>query len=320
MIIRNNKGKSVNIPNFLIQKLDSIEKLANGSVLGRFMNTPIKYLDAQFFKRFIYSFNKGGRISKATTFWGDEMKLLLPAGMDIFLLGAKTHDSEIRLSKFLALNLSSGDIFVDAGAHFGFYSLLAAFVMQREGLVVSFEASEQIYKISSENVQKNNLIKIYHNALTSDDNKQIEFNEFPILYSEYNTIHSEQFEKSSWIQKNRPNKILVNSARIDTVLPNEIANCKTLNADPKYFVKIDVEGAEFEVLKGCSKILEQTALKNKIYIVIEYWGEQKQPQHDHAVDFLTNYGFKAHLINQNGVLSPLDNLENVKNSENIVFF
>lgn len=310
-----------NIRNFLIQRLEKAELLAKGSLSGRFLFNPFKYIYIQFFKRITYAKTKKGRLVNAKTVWGHDIQLLLPAGIDIYLLGAKTHDSEFRLSKFIARNLSPGDIFIDAGAHFGFYSLLASFIMQKEGLVLSFEASEQIFSILNQNTSKHSIVKRFHRALTSTDDQMIEFTEFPILFSEFNTLHSEQFENTEWYKKNNPKKIKVNTARIDSILPLEISNCKSLGTDSKYFIKIDVEGAEFEVLKGCSKILEQNALKNKVYIVIEYWGsDNKQEQHDLAVNYLKNHGYNPYIIDKNGELYQIEDLNSVKHSDNIVFF
>ena len=89
----------------LQHRLDQIAILANGSKWQRLLYAPQRYVSGQFFFRAIYQRTKKGKLVKAKTFFNKEMNVLLPAGMDIYLLGAKTHDSEIRLTRWMLNNL-----------------------------------------------------------------------------------------------------------------------------------------------------------------------------------------------------------------------
>lgn len=304
----------------LLKKLDRIEWLDKGPKLFRFLNSPARYLDAQKFRRFTYPKEGKGRLEKVKTFFGSNMQLLLPAGTDIFLLGAKTHDSEIRLSRFFVKNINPGDIFVDAGAHFGFYSLLAAHLMNNEGIILSADASKTMFEVLGKNIEGQTAVRAIHRALTANDTDSIEFTEFPILYSEYNTLHAEQFENADWYKNIKPEKITVQGSRIDTLLPFFMLMAKGLSPNARYFVKIDVEGAEYEVIQGFTKFLDNTELKGRIFVVVEYWaGENKQAQHDDAVNFLKEKGFEACVIDKKGDLKPIKDLNTLTESENLVF-
>ena len=88
----------------LIENLERAAYLAKGSFTKRLLNKGLNYLYYQWYKRLIYPITKKGSPSSAALFFGKSMQVHLPAGSDLYLLGAKTHASEIRLAKFLINN------------------------------------------------------------------------------------------------------------------------------------------------------------------------------------------------------------------------
>ena len=110
----------------MVDKIEKVEQVLKRSQLGRLIYSPMRYLKGHLHLRLFYARNGKEMPVRINILTGHKMKLLLPAGMDIYLFGCKTHASEIRLSKFLCKNLLPGQVFYDVGAHFGFYSLLAA--------------------------------------------------------------------------------------------------------------------------------------------------------------------------------------------------
>ena len=135
----------------LIKKLAAIEQLARGSVLGRFFKNPVRYVAAIGYWRLFYPLKKRGKFARARTFFGAEMEVVLPSATEIFLFGAKTHDSEIRLARFLLKNLRPGHTFCDVGAHFGYFTLLASQLVGENGRVIAFEASRSTFEILKKN-------------------------------------------------------------------------------------------------------------------------------------------------------------------------
>lgn len=299
----------------LLLRLKQIANLAKDSKFARLVHTPVKYLQAIFFRKFIYGFTRKGKEATATTFFDIAMQVVLPAGMDLYLLGAKTHDSEIRLAKFFIRELRSGNCFLDIGTHFGYYSLLAAQLVGERGKVIGIEASASIFKLYANNVKGIRQITPFHLAATAK-NEMVSFYEFPILYSEYNTLSPEQFENAKWLKHNPYQKIDVEGKRVDQVF-------EEMELVVPHMVKIDVEGAEFEVLKGMQKIIEHgTAI-----IAMEYLIDDRiNREHKKAVAFLTDYGYKTYLINELGQLeektiAEIDRFlqEQQLESDNIVF-
>src|SRR5690554_3611881 len=99
-------------PQKMINKLDQIHTLAQASKWKRLFSKPLKYIPAIFFKEIIYPKYRQEKEVVCPLFYGKMMKVALPASTDIYLMGGKSHDSEIRLAKYLILNLKPGSKFL----------------------------------------------------------------------------------------------------------------------------------------------------------------------------------------------------------------
>ena len=281
----------------LEQKLEKIEGLARGSVLDRWLNDPIRYVKAIGYWRIVYPLTKRGRFTQASTFFGSKMEVVLPSATEIFLFGAKTHDSEIRLARFLMKNLHPGDTFCDVGAHFGYFSLLASQLVGQNGKVLALEASRSTFAILQKNVAPFVNIEPLHRA-ASDEDKMLIFNEFPALYSEYNSLVLPEMKNAAWLKNNPSQPIEVAGVRLDDFF----AEGKT----KPDVIKIDVEGAEPQVLRG----MEQFLRKNAPLVVMEYLVSSNQNEaHRQAVVFAQALGYEIFRIKNNGDLVPCGNIE-----------
>ena len=296
----------------LQHKLAAISELAKASKWQRLWHAPFRYIRGQLFFRTTYRRTGKGWLVDAPTFFGTSMKVLLPAGMDVYLLGAKTHDSEIRLTKWLLHNLGNGQTVLDIGAHFGFYSLLAAHLVGPSGRVLSIEASPSVFVVCLENVSRQDNINLFQLAATNEEGS-LSFYEYPVLYSEYNTLDPEQFADNYWIQHNPPKAVTVTGKRMDTVLA---AN----DAIPDV-IKIDVEGAEDKVIAG----LSQTLQRYEPMVAMEFLtsGRSNEP-HRRAAELLFDFGYVAYFIDAKGQLRTAGNtidslLTNPVESDNIIF-
>lgn len=270
--------------------LNKIETLVKGSRMTRFLNNPIRYFSLMVFKRFIYKLTRKGRIVKCKTFFNTEMKVNLPSGFDICLTGSKTHDSEIRMTKFLLNNIQAGDCFIDVGAHFGFYSLLASCLVTPRGKVYAFEPSPKSYKILKLNTHQIKNIEI-HNLAISHSNKQMTFYEFPLHLSEYNTLELNQHINENWYKGQKPIPLNVKSMSLDEFLTIEMISPK--------FLKIDVEGFELEVINGCINYLE---INSPILIIEHLSSIQGNEKHLETNRILESLGYNTYVITKEGKL------------------
>lgn len=288
-----------------------MEQLATGGKLTRLLHSPSRYMYAMLLVKLIYPFTRKGSLKKAPLFFGGDMQVLLPAATDIYLTGGKTHESEVRLAKYLVQNLKEGDAFLDVGAHFGYFTLMASALVGNTGKVLAIEPSKGSFELLKGNVARNKNISIYHRAV-SDKQETVDFYEFPILYSEYNALDVEKFKGENWIKKYNPEKTSVTAVTIDGFL-------KENNCSPA-MIKVDVEGAEVQAINGGA----DTWATTQTVLVMEYLDEGDESSYAKAADMMYGKGYQSYMILQDGTLQiTTDVLGDMRRknmtSENVVF-
>jgi FkbM family methyltransferase len=290
-------------------KLRKVESFANATRLKRFISMPHKYWHLMLTRHLIKS--PHGVLKKIRTFWGDDFSVLLPASSDIYLSGGKTHDSEIRLCKFLIKNLKDKDIVFDIGAHFGFFSIFMSSLV-KTGKVYSFEASKINYNVLQENALNKKNIQIRHLAI-SDRVEKINFYEFPVYYSEYNSTNQQQYEDEKWFQDNKPTLTVLDATTIDEF-------CASNGIFPK-FIKMDVEGAEDKAIRGAIDLFSS----HSVILAMEYLApERGNESHKSAVQLLKSLHYHSYIIDGKGLLAPELDLDaylrhSKLESDNIIF-
>ena len=270
----------------------------------RVVHHPINNLYAAIINRIVYPITKRSVEVKANLFFGTKLFCQLPANAHFFLFGMKSHDSEIRLTKYFIRNLKSKKVFFDIGAHVGFYSLLANKIMGPGSKVVSFEASSQTFKWLQKNVGQFENIQPVHAAVCNQSG-EIDFIELPERFAEDNSIYT--------TNKNLP---------LSKVTCLQLDNyCDSEKIYPE-IIKMDVEGAEIEALLGMKTLLQSS----KLILVMEYWRDVKHKTgaQDNAKKILFENGFKQFVIDDEGNLFETNQSEmmmdkNHINSDNLVF-
>ena len=297
----------------LLSALENVEKRAKTTKWQRFLANPWAYIQAIGFRTMLYPWTKKGRLAEAPLFFGGKMSVLLPAATDIYLTGGKTHDSEIRLARFMIQHLPENGFFLDIGAHFGYFSRLAALLVGRKGHVRAFEAAQATFELLAQNTADCPQI-VCQQAAVYDTAGEVRFYEFPILYSEYNTAHTHQYTQEKWFKKIVPIERRVPAVTLADVLT-------TAELIPN-IIKIDVEGAEYQVIRGLEAYLET----HDFYIVMEFVDASRGNQsHRDAQTLLLEKGFNAYSITPTGFLAPIGDIEAYlaaqhTDSDNIVFY
>jgi len=295
----------------LLKGIQQVEKLASGTRLQRLLHNPLKYIFGMLYRELFYRVTKKEISVLCKTFFRTNMSVFLPSGMDIFLTGGKSHDSETKLARFLMAHLKSGDTFVDIGAHYGYFSLFGSHLVGNAGKVIAVEASPKTYTMLEKNATKTSNLSTY-NSIISDESGILNFYIFPNKYAEYNSLDIQQYEGKAWFKSNKPSKVPVRSQTLDILLAQ-------LNVQPT-IIKIDVEGAEEKVLKGSLDILETYSP----CIVLEYvCASRGNAPHRRALDMLKLMGYKSYTLDKNGITNYQDNIdsyfiENSMESDNIV--
>lgn len=203
-------------------------------------------------------------------------------------------------------NIFSGNIVVDIGANIGFFTLIMSNGVKKEGKVFSFEPELENYKLLSKNVKENNLQNIIlENKAVGNKNGSAEM----YLASKENNIYSQSMHRifSSKIVSQNSTPITIKIIKLDDFF-EKLDLIKKIN-----LIKIDVEGAEFDVLKGMNKILDSN---KDLKIIMEFSLENLQDfgsKPDEVLDFLLKKNFKLWKINENEKkLEGIFNIEDIK--------
>ncbi|MFZ4474235.1 MAG: FkbM family methyltransferase [Saprospiraceae bacterium] len=297
----------------LLDSLASVERIASMGKFNRMLHNPVKYLFSILYLYLIYPVRKKEIIVKARLFNGNSITIALPASTDIYLTGGKSHRSEINLAKYLIKNLHANSVFIDVGAHYGYFSLIASDIV-KNGRVFSFEPSSKSFNILKRNILNKANATIFNKAV-SHGNDPITFYEFDNLHSEYNSTQVAQFENEDWF-KSTETKI----QKIDSVSLSGFCDENVIYPD---FIKIDVEGFENEVIKGAEHLLTNST--KKPIVVMEYLEPKRgNTAHQEAFSFLSQWGYLSYIIDHGGNLiaeNDIDGylLKNALESDNIVF-
>jgi len=288
------------------------EKKARSSKLRKLFYSPVSYPLLLSFNKLIYPFLKKGIVVTAKTFFHQPFKTRLPAGTDIILHGIKSHDSEIRLTKFLVNEIKPGDTFIDVGAHYGYYALLGSTLVGKNGVVHAIEPAVDSFALLRENAASHPNIRTYKNA-ASNLAGEITFYEYPGPYAEYNTTVENAYFDTPWIKH-------VNETvnRVETILLDDLMDANQLT---KATIKIDAEGGELAVLKGLGKSLPEKDL----IVIMEYLiSPDSDSLHHQAVRLFKKYNYLPHAIQPDGSLVLLHDIdlylkESNLDSDNLVF-
>ena len=135
--------------------------------------------------------------------------------------------------------ISDKGVFLDVGANIGRYAITLGNAIGQQGRVIAFEPCPETYSTLKYNIKLNNLknVESFQIALWNTDG----FHQF---YSKYHAGGNSLVEDKEFIKKN-----VVLTRTLDGLL-------RKLNLAKIDLIKIDVEGAEKEVLEGMRDTLQ----------------------------------------------------------------
>lgn len=142
---------------------------------------------------------------------------------------------------FKYYSLNEGDTVIDGGAYLGEFTLYAAKVVGNGGKVIAFEPDPLNYKKLLENISLNNLDNVIAvNKGLHSENTNLKF---------YNDSSGGSFLISDDPESKPNDMVEVPVVKLDDEMD--------LLGIPKVdFIKMDIEGAEIEALKGCKRLLK----------------------------------------------------------------
>ena len=174
-----------------------------------------------------------------------------------------------------------GDTVIDVGAHAGRYSIISSMKVGNTGRVIAIEPDPQMFLLLKRNLALNNLnnVMTLNCAVYSTNGKvKLYVSENPFATSLFNSIIPERGQYKDRFTE-------VQAFSLDYLL-----NSNGIAAEDIRWIKIDVEGAEYEVLKGTIDTLSNS---RELTMLIEIHNIAKETNlYEPIIDLLSVYNFK----------------------------
>jgi FkbM family methyltransferase len=187
------------------------------------------------------------------------------------------HEDDI-IERFLP---KKGDIVVDIGAHMGRYTIISSKRVGTNGKVVAIEAHPGNFEILNRNIKLNqltNVIPLNYAVYSKETKIKLYLPDEESGYTMHHSIMSD-YLFTKYEDKTEDKFVEVNANTLDYLL--QLKGITDVN-----WVKIDVEGAEFEVLKGANNLLSNS---KDIALLIEVHGKNT---YEPIIKSLRSYNFK----------------------------
>ena len=175
------------------------------------------------------------------------------------------------------LKPKEGDIFLDVGAHIGRYALLVAKMVGDSGKVLAIEPDPINFSILRENIELNK----FHNVIALNIAAWSNETKLEFFLGEGSAHGSVKKTYADKLHGPRHGYMKVSARPLDTVISE-------IGLGEISYIKIDVEGAEFEALKG----LEQTLKKNSPRLIVEVLEENI----DKVKEYVSGLGYETEVI------------------------
>lgn len=196
----------------------------------------------------------------------------------------ETSDPEL---EFVRQTLRPGDVFVDAGAYHGWYSLLASMIVGEDGMVLAFEPNSETYEILKRNVALSRCrnVRAFSVALANQTGSA----------SLYRSPGDGSWSALARID-NSVGRESVRTQRLDDIVTR-------LNLRGVSLMKVDVQGGEAELLLGAADALKR--FRPVVIFEVDPAAARAMGVPPHcAWDFLSGLGYRFYRLAR-GTLVPL---------------
>ena len=180
------------------------------------------------------------------------------------------HETYI-LTKFTP---KEGEVVIDIGAHIGLYTIISSKQVGNTGKVVAIEADPDNFELLKRNIALNNLTNVLPlNYAAFSTRTRIKLYE-QSASAKYNSVMLTRAAKTK-------NYVEVNADTLDSIL-------KQNGINQVNWIKIDVEGAEYEVLKGSTEMLSS----ENVSLLVEIHNIEDPSHYHNIVDFLKHRNYE----------------------------
>lgn len=229
----------------------NFSSISRKSFLGKILRLPLKLIPADMAVPILQGPLRG-------------MRWIVGSGDHGYWLGSY----EMDFQRMFARKLQNGDIVYDIGAHVGYYTLLAARSVGPEGRVYSFEPLPRNAQFIDRHLRINRLENVTFMQVAVADHA--------------GSVHFGGGVSSSTGRIIPQGELEVQAVKLDDLLSSGVIQ-------PPDVMKIDVEGAENEVLRGSVELLN----RHRPGIFLATHGQQAR---EDCQNLLSNLGYSLHPI------------------------
>jgi FkbM family methyltransferase len=198
-------------------------------------------------------------------------------------------DVEPEVQAVLLQYLQPGMTVYGIGANIGFFSLLAARLVGASGHVTAFEADPEIVERLHENVVRN------QGAPISVDGKAVWSSSSPVFFARADAEVSPD-RGLGHVFDNEAEKSAPGTIRVEAVSVDEYVRA----SGAPDFIKCDVEGAEVEVFRGATKLLNESPP----LILCEMHGEENRQT---LLKIFASFDYRCEPCGKNHILAEHTN-------------
>ena len=199
-------------------------------------------------------------------------------------LGPASPADRLKQGKFY--HLSRGEVVMEIGAYIGYYAMRAAELVGETGQVIAVEAIDENLRILRANVERNGFknIVIVPKAAWNTSGKLTFFKPTGYRASVFRSVVEAQ------------NTVEIPCDTVDAMLAE-------LGVDHVSFVRIQVNGAEWEVLEGMSRTLDG----NPKLLIAAIYEREGEPSWKRVVEVLRAKGYRTLVAGRGNVFAWKDN-------------
>ncbi|MDY6905617.1 MAG: FkbM family methyltransferase [Thermodesulfobacteriota bacterium] len=180
--------------------------------------------------------------------------------------------------------LGNGGVFLDIGANIGYYTVLAASIVGREGLVVAFEPDNDNFALLEQNLALNHMTNVRPICAAVSGHRGRGF----LYRSTDNSGDHQLYDNGEGRSR----------MAADVVHGGDYVRSITRRVD---FIKIDTQGSETGIVNGLSRIILSN--REHLTMIVELWpyGLRKAGSSGHALlDMLADFDMPLYLIDHIG--------------------
>jgi len=283
----------------ILEKILSITKRVQKTI-----KTIVKFRDHRFRRSLLYTFVVQ-KILKIPIVFPDRNGfhfIVLPEErIDLLFLNGYMGISEISEQEYSKKVCAPGMIVFDIGANIGQFALLFASLVSPSGRVFAFEPCTETMRRLKANIELNNFKNIITEQVIvySLPGKTMKLNIFPPGRSVLNTLGEPAMRV-----RGRPGVRLepVQQESVGTVTIDSY--CIEHGIASIDYLKIDVEGAELDVLQGCICMLRDKAIRMIQFEISQEMLKGMRRESHEIFTFLNSLGYQCHPISADAELLP----------------